>query len=158
MLKEMLGMSEGILQDLHEDHEEVSDLLERLLETKDAKERTALFKEISAALLAHSRAEQSVLYRKMEKSDDETARKFAYEGDNEHKLVEQQLAQMSRARNKASEQWTAQATVLRELVSHHVKEEESTGFTWARREFDGTMLEKLGQQFRRQKEKLLTEA
>ena len=86
------------------------------------------------------------------------ARSFAFEGDNEHQIVEQQLQQMSRARNKASEQWTAQATVLRELVNHHVKEEESTGFSCANQEFDAEMLEKLGAQFRRQKEKLLAEA
>ena len=72
----------------------------------------------------------------MEKSEDEKTRSFAFEGDNEHLIVEQQLQQISRARNKASEQWTAQATVLRELVNHHVKEEEDTGFTCARREFD----------------------
>jgi hemerythrin-like domain-containing protein len=65
---------------------------------------------------------------------------------------------VSRARNKASEQWTAQATVLRELISHHVKEEEGTGFSCADREFDAAGLEKLGEQFRRQKEKLLSEA
>lgn len=158
MLKELLGMPEGILQDLHQDHEKVQDMLEKILKTKESSERTALFKEIMSQLLAHSHAEQTVLYKKMEKSDDEKARKFAFEGNNEHQIVEQQLQQMSRARNKTNEQWTAQATVLRELVNHHVKEEESTGFACARREFDSEALEKLGQQFRRQKEKLLAEA
>ena len=158
MLKELLGMPEGILKDLHQDHEEVSDLIGQMLKTEEAKERTAIFKEIMSKLLAHSHAEQNVLYRKFEKSDDEEARSFAYEGENEHKIVEQQLKQMSRGRNKASEQWTAQATVLRELVNHHVKEEESTGFSCARKEFDSDELEKLGEQFRRQKEKLLAEA
>ena len=158
MLKELLGMPEGILKDLHQDHEEVSELIEQLLNTDEAKERTLLFKDIMTKLLAHSHAEQNVLYKKMEKSDDDETRSFAFEGDNEHMIVEQQLKQMSRARNKASEQWTAQATVLRELVNHHVKEEEGTGFTCARREFDSEQLEKLGEQFRRQKEKLLAEA
>jgi hemerythrin-like domain-containing protein len=153
----MLGMSQGILRDLHQDHEEVADLLDQMLKSDDAKERTAIFKQVMTELLAHSQAEQSVLYRKMEKSDDEKTRSFAYEGDNEHQIVEQQLQQMSRARNKASEQWTAQATVLCELVSRHVKEEESTGFSCASKDFDAKALEKLGEQFRRQKEKLLAE-
>src|ERR1051325_5263335 len=158
MLKEMLGMSQGILQDLHRDHEEVADLIEQMLQTEESKERTAIFKEVMNQLLAHSQAEQSVLCRKMEKSDDEEPRSFAYEGDNEHQIVEQQLQQMSRTRNKASEQWTAQATVLKELVNHHVKEEESTGFSCAQSEFDSAMLEKMADQFRKQKEKLLQEA
>ena len=151
-------MPEGILNDLHEDHEEVSGLIEQLIKTEDGKERGAIFKEMMSKLLAHSHAEQNVLYKKMEKSKDEETRSFAFEGDNEHLIVEQQLKQMSRARNKASEQWTAQATVLRELINHHVGEEEDTGFTCARREFNSEELEKLGEQFRRQKEKLLAEA
>ena len=151
-------MPEGILNDLHEDHEEVSGLIEQLIKTEDGKERGTIFKEMMSKLLAHSHAEQNVLYKKMEKSQDEKSRTFAYEGENEHQIVEQQLQQMARARNKASEQWTAQATVLRELVNHHVKEEEGTGFTCARREFDSEQLEKLGEQFRRQKEKLLADA
>jgi len=158
MLKEWLGMAEGILQDLHQDHEQVSALLDQLMKTESGAERTPLFKELMTMLLAHAHAEQNVLYKKMEKSDDEKARSFAFEGTNEHQIVEQQLQQMSRARNKASEQWTAQLTVLKELVNHHVKEEESTGFTCARREFDREQLEKLGEQFRRQKEKLMAEA
>lgn len=151
-------MPEGILKDLHEDHEEVSGLIEQMVKTEDGKERGAIFKEMMSKLLAHSHAEQAVLYKKMEKSESEKSRSFAYEGENEHQLVEQQLQQMARARNKASEQWTAQAAVLKELVRHHVKEEESTGFGCARSEFDGETLEKLGGQFRKQKEKLLQEA
>jgi hemerythrin superfamily protein len=151
-------MAEGILQDLHNDHQEVSELIEQIMKTEESSERTSMFKELMNMLIAHSHAEQSVLYKKMEKSEDEKARKFAFEGTNEHQLVEQQLQQMSRARNKASEQWTAQLTVLKELVNHHVKEEESTGFSCARSEFDKEQLEKMGQQFRRQKEKQLSEA
>ena len=157
MLKEWLGMAEGILQDLHQDHEEVSGLIEQCLKTEASAERNQIFKEIMSMLIAHSEAEQQVLYKKMQKSDDEKARSFVFEGMNEHQIVEQQLQQMARTRNKASEQWTAQLTVLKELVNHHVKEEESTGFRCARSEFDGEQLEKFGDQFRRQKQKLMAE-
>ncbi|MGE3781129.1 MAG: hemerythrin domain-containing protein, partial [Alphaproteobacteria bacterium] len=115
-------------------------------------------KEVMSKMLAHSHAEQAVLYKKMEKSENEKSRNFAFESENEHQLVEQQFQQMSRARNKASEQWTAQATVLKELIQHHVKEEESTGFKCAQSDFDSETLEKMADQFRKQKEKLLQEA
>ena len=107
MLKEWLGMAEGILQDLHQDHEEVSGLIEQCLKTEASAERNQIFKEIMSMLIAHSEAEQQVLYKKMQKSDDEKARSFVFEGMNEHQIVEQQLQQMARTRNKASEQWTA---------------------------------------------------
>ena len=158
MLRAALGMAEGILQSLHNDHQEVAGLIESILSRKESQERSTLFKEMMTKLLAHSHAEQSVLYRKLEKSKSEESRKFALQGMNEHQIVEQQLQTMARARNKNAEQWTAQLCVLRDLVDHHVEEEESTGFSCARDEFDSDELEKLGQQFERQKEKLLAEA
>jgi len=151
-------MAEGILQDLHNDHQEVSAMIETILNTEDGKERGSLFKELMTNLLAHAHAEQNVLYKKMEKTEDEEGRKFAFEGTNEHVLIENQLQLLAKGRNKASEQWTAQMTVLKELVQHHVGEEESTGFSRARKEFDKEQLEKMAEQFQRQKEKLMSEA
>jgi hemerythrin-like domain-containing protein len=158
MLKEMLGMAEGNSPgpaqrspgSLVDDREHLEN-----------RGRPGAYVSVQANDDHAARAcacEQNVLYKKLEKSDDEKARKFAFEGTNEHQIVEQQLQQMSRARNKTSEQWTAQLSVLRELVNHHVKEEESTAFPLARREFDHDKLEKMGQQFQRQKEKLMAEA
>jgi hemerythrin-like domain-containing protein len=158
MLKEMLGMSGGILQDLREDHRETAAMIEQIMKTEDNAERNSLFKEMMSKLVAHLDAEQNVLYRRMERSEDEETRKFAFEGTNEHQIAEQQMQQMTRTRNKADEKWTAQLTVLKELVEHHVEEEESTGHKLARTEFDSETLEKMRGQFRRQKEKLLTGA
>lgn len=154
MIKEMLGINTGILTKLHEDHQEVSALIEKILNSEGA-ERTQTFKEMRDKLLAHAQAEQKVLYKKMEKEGEEDARGFAYEGDVEHGLIEDLLEQLSRSRGKDSEQWTAKMTVLKEIITHHVAEEESTGFSEARSTFDGEELEKLGDKFEREKEKLL---
>jgi len=158
MLKEVLGIREGILADLHDDHEEVGALMERILATKDQHERTELFHEMMSKFLAHAHAEQKVLYRKLEKSKDPEIRKFAFEGDVEHEAAENQVQVLAKARNKESEQWTARMTFLQEAILHHVKEEESTGFASAHKEFDRDQLEKLAEQFRREKEKLLATA
>jgi len=80
-------MPAGILNDLHEDHEEVFGLIEQMIKTEDGKERGTIFKEMMSKLLAHSHAEQNVLYKKMEKSENEKSRTFAYEGENEHQIV-----------------------------------------------------------------------
>ena len=154
MLKEMLGMRTGILADLHADHEEVAGFMERILGANTHAQRNELFKEMKAKLLAHAQAEAKVLYRKMEKSKDDDTRKFAYEGGVEHELVEELLEELGKGRNKESEPWTARFTVLKELVEHHVREEENEGFADARQEFDGETLEKLGAQFQKEKEKL----
>jgi len=151
-------MPDGILEDLRQDHQEFIELIERTLRSDAAKDRTLLFEELLHKLLAHQHAEQDVLYARLEKSGYEEARNFAYEGENEHQIVEHQLQQMWHAHNKISEQWSAQATVLRELVSHHAAVEERAGFAWARRQFDAATLGKMGEEFLRLKDRLLAEA
>src|SRR3982751_3860566 len=114
MIREMLGIAEGILQDLHNDHSEVASLMDRIEETTDRSERGALFEEMKTKLLAHAHAEQEVLYRPLEAGQSEASRSFAHEGTNEHEIVEQQLQKLSADRGNAGEQWMAELKVLRE--------------------------------------------
>ena len=78
-------------------------------------------------LQGHAHAEQEVLYRRLEGSQSAASRSFAFEGSNEHQLVENQLEEMSADRDGMSETWMAELKVLRELIEHHVGEEETTG-------------------------------
>ena len=156
MIREMLGIAEGILQDLHNDHSEVDSLMDRIMDSADGAERAVLFDEMKTKLLAHAHAEQEVLYRPLEASQSEASRSFAHEGVNEHQIVEQQVQKLSADRDKAGEQWLAELKVLRELVEHHVNEEESTGFSCARDEFDEDELEAMGQRFQTRKAQLMT--
>ena len=39
MIREMLGIAEGILQDLHNDHSEVDSLMDRIIDSEDSAER-----------------------------------------------------------------------------------------------------------------------
>ena len=128
------------------------------MDSEDNRRRTTLFKEMMAKLLAHSKAEAEVLYKPMKKSEEEETRAFALEGENEHQHVERQLKDMARAASKTTEPWTAKLTVLKELVEHHVKEEESTGFKSARAEFDKAELERMGEKFQALKEKEMAAA
>jgi hemerythrin superfamily protein len=91
MIREMLGIAEGILQDLHDDHNEVAGLIERITDSESGGERSALFQEMSTKLLAHAHAEQETLYARMEGSKSEESRRFALEGKSEHAHVEEQV-------------------------------------------------------------------
>jgi hemerythrin superfamily protein len=158
MLKEMLGIAEGILQDLHDDHEVVASLIDDITDSEDGPERNRLFQVMRAKLLIHSHAEDEVLYRRLKASRHEASRKFAQEGEREHQLVEQQLHRMLAAGDKMSDAWMAQMTELQKLVDHHVDEEESTGFRRARDEFDKDELETMGTEFQRRKDELMVNA
>jgi len=156
MIREMLGIAEGILQDLHNDHSEVDSLMDQIVKSEDGAQRAALFDEMRTKLLAHAHAEQEVLYRALEAGQSEASRTFAHEGANEHTIVERQLQKMSADHDKTGEQWTAELKVLRELVEHHVEEEESTGFSCARGEFDKDELEAMAERFQTRKAQWMT--
>lgn len=155
MLREMLGIAEGILQDLHNDHREVDALIDEIIDSGDAQRRASLFDEVMTKLLAHAHAEERVLYARLEKSQDEEARSFALHGENEHQHVEQQLKQMKQEGPGTDERWTAQLAGLRDLVEDHVKEEESTGFSAARDVFDRAELERMSEEFQTEKARLI---
>jgi hemerythrin-like domain-containing protein len=156
MIREMLGIAEGILQDLHNDHSEVDSLMDRIMDSKDSGERAALFDEMKTKLLAHAHAEQEVLYCALEAGRSDAARSFAHEGANEHQIVEGKLHKLSADGDQAGEQWMAELKVLRELVEHHVDEEESTGFSCARDEFDKHELEAMAERFQTRKAQMMT--
>jgi hemerythrin-like domain-containing protein len=152
MIREMLGIAEGILQDLHNDHNEVAALLERIGDSENGAERRALFKEMSTKLLAHAKAEQEVLYSRMENSPNEESQRFALEGTSEHGLIEQQVQKLSGMSDAMSDTWAAELKVLEDLIDHHVDEEENTGFGCARDDFETEELEAMRDEFQRRKQ------
>lgn len=95
MIKEMLGIAEGILQDLHNNHSEVATLLKRMMDSDDSSERNRLFEEMQNKLLPHLQAEQEVLYRQLERGKAEASRRFGHEGTSEDQTVELQLQKVS---------------------------------------------------------------
>ena len=56
-----------------------------------------------------------------------------------------------------SDRWEAELKVLTDLVEHHVNEEESTGFSCARDEFDKEQLEAMREEFQTRKAQLGTQ-
>jgi len=156
MIREMLGIAEGILQDLHNDHGEVDTLLGRIMDSENAGERSRLFSEMTHKLLPHLQAEQEILYRRLEGGNEEESRKFGHEGTSEHRMVEEQVDKMTRMPDTMTDRWTAELKVLQDLIEHHVDEEESTGFSCARDEFDKEQLEAMSREFQTRKAQLGT--
>jgi hemerythrin-like domain-containing protein len=156
MIREMLGIAEGILQDLHNDHGEVDTLLGRIMDCENGGERARLFSEMTHKLLPHLEAEQQVLYRRLETGKEEESRKFGLEGTSEHRIVEQQIDKIIGIGDTMSERWTAELKVLQDLIEHHVGEEESTGFSCARSEFDKEQLEAMSREFQTRKAQIAT--
>jgi hemerythrin superfamily protein len=147
----------SILDLLKQDHKEVSGLLSEMEDTTDraAKKRAELFGECRTALLAHSHAELEMFYKPLlQDGDDPDA---LLEAEVEHQIVERLLDDIA-ATETTDEKWLAKITVLKELIEHHVEEEESEIFKAARKAFDKKQLDEMGRRFEQRKQQEMAAA
>jgi hypothetical protein len=124
-----------VLETLKEEHEAVADLLTRLVESKSGAERKSLFKQVKAALVPHSRAEEQVLYDAIIALRKKGVQKDGEEGYLEHGLADKMIATLGKIGKPMSPEFGAAAKVLKELIEHHVREEENALWSDAKKNF-----------------------
>lgn len=143
-----------ILGRLHHDHEEIKDLFEKVCGELGDEALASVFNELRSELLAHAEAEEKCFYARLLEEDEES-RFFALKADVEHELAESLLERLQASDEKGSDEWLAQCIVLKELVEHHIDEEEGEGFEIAREILDDDGLARLGADFEREKKRLM---
>lgn len=143
-----------ILDKLHTEHEKVKGLLSQMVDSEDAQERKELFEEFKDALVRHARAEEKVMYDPMIALDEEEPEEQGDEGYIEHELVDVMLKKLDKARDKASIEWTAGIKVVKELVNHHIKEEEGSFFQTVKDNFSKEEREAMDQKFEARKKRV----
>jgi hemerythrin superfamily protein len=131
---------------LKSDHATIKRLTRELSETGEraVKERERLVSEIERIVKTHAQLEEEVFYpafkaatEKMEEQD------LFYEAAEEHHLVDIELPSL-KAANPKSKEFKAKAKVLKEMLEHHIKDEETEMFVAAREVFDEDQLRELG--------------
>jgi hemerythrin-like domain-containing protein len=80
-------------------------------------------------------AEDKVVYRAVLAVKDKKAKIDGNEGQLEHAIAQQTLVKLTRISNAASPEFSAAAKVLKELVEHHVEEEERNIWSDVRENF-----------------------
>lgn len=130
---------------LKADHRRVSDLFDKFegLGDRAHKTRESTVEKIIEELSVHAGIEESVFYPALRA-------RFAASGDGdvlealeEHHVVKLLLNELQ-AMSSTDERYTAKVTVLREVVDHHVDEEEDQLFKKVRKEFSRSELVQLG--------------
>jgi hemerythrin superfamily protein len=122
------GSDEGdadILDTLKKEHDEVAEMLSQLVKSDRAAERKAILKQIKSALVPHLRAEEKVVYNGIYALKDKEAKQDSAEGYMEHQLAEKMLATLEQIDNAMSPEFSAGSKVLKEMITHHVEEEEN---------------------------------
>lgn len=136
---------------LHKDHEEVMNMLNQLKEMpdSDASGREELFTQLKSELVPHMRGEEKAFYPELQKH--KASKEHAMEGLEEHHIAEVSMMELEKM-SKDEEFWSAKLSVFKELISHHVEEEESNIFEDAKNELTEEKMESIMQNFQNEKE------
>jgi hemerythrin superfamily protein len=131
---------------LKADHASVKRLLRELEQTGDraVRQRENLVSRIERELKMHAQLEEEIFYPAFKSlSAGSEAEDLFYEAAEEHHLVDMVLPALMAA-NPRSHEFAAKAKVLKDLVEHHIKEEEGQMFVQARSLFEDDQLRELG--------------
>lgn len=125
----------SIFEVLMTEHRDVEMLFEQIgvMCEQDPSEASDLFTVLADNLLAHAHAEQEIVYSRFEQIED--LEMDMKEAETEHTVVESIVNELRNSRPDG-EYWLAKLTVLKELVQHHVKEEEGEIFEKAKEDID----------------------
>jgi hemerythrin superfamily protein len=124
---------------LTQQHEEVKALFKRIEKSKSRAEKTKLFEEVAANLVAHDAIEREIFYPACKRAMGMTD--LLGEALVEHGVVEFSVYQADQA---GKDDFDFKCKVLSELVEHHVKEEEDEFFPKVEKALGRDRLEQLG--------------
>ena len=116
------------------DHRKVKVLLKKLTQNDDSPSgtrRERLLQTIKMELEPHNKAEERVFYSQLKAT--RKSRVLSIEGKSEHDIGGELLKDLETL-DGASDAFAAKAKVLRELVEHHIQEEEGEVHKQARKE------------------------
>ena len=141
---------------LKSDHALVKRLLRELEATTEraVKQREALVARIEREIKTHSQIEEEVFYPAFKVvAEGSDAEDLFYEAAEEHHVVDMILPAL-KAANPKSKEFSAKAKVLKDLIEHHVREEETQMFQQARSLFDEQQLRDLGELMQARKDSI----
>lgn len=146
-------MHKEFFAEIRRDHKEVKDMLKQLTDSSGgaSKVRDELFAKLKKELVPHLKSEEKVFYPVLKKNDE--AREDVLESMEEHHVTDLVLAELEKMPKK-NDEWMAKLKVFKELVEHHIKEEESKVFEDARKAIDEKAMQSILAEFQKSKEQI----
>jgi hemerythrin superfamily protein len=145
----MTADQEGIVQVLKTEHRQVEDLLAQLAAEENDTEAQELVKQIKRELMAHSTAEDRVVYATIEQNED-MAEDIEHARD-EHAGIDEALMELVQA-TFGDGDFKDKVQELTKCVQHHVKEEENEILPKASKFIDQQTSRELALLFKKQKQ------
>lgn len=138
------------------DHETVKKLLNELSETTERalKKRSELLGRLELELVLHTAIEEDIFYPAIRESGGKEELKMYYEAKEEHRTVDSLVLPDLKRTRPDTVQFAGRVKVLKELLEHHIEEEEGELFPRARQLLDAAALKQLGQAMQQHKKEL----
>lgn len=145
------------IQLLKNDHKEMKALLGELAETttRSVKRRNHLVQKIQVSLDAHMTIEEEIFYPAFRDAGGREHKQMYYEALEEHRAAGELVLPDLGETEAASDAFSGRAKVLKELIEHHMREEEREMFKEAKELIDPSRLKELGTEMQARKEKLM---
>lgn len=131
---------------IEKDHRAVADLMQQVLDSRDAKRRMALFTKIRTELLLHLDSEEVTFYRAIERASAAApVEEQMSHAEDEHQEVRDYLMRLT-ALEVHDESWIETFGEFKHAVSHHVKEEETEVWKKAKKLLDDAQAQQLARE------------
>jgi hemerythrin superfamily protein len=136
---------------LKSQHREVEEIFKAIEEAGDRaiKKKESLFEQLAEKLTLHAKIEESIFYPAAQDADKD----LVLEAAEEHANVKSMIRKLHRI-EASDETFMAKITVLKELVRHHVEEEEEELFPKCEKALGEEALLELGSQLQVKFERL----
>lgn len=130
---------------LKHDHEVVKKLLTELSDTTEraVKKRTELLRRIELELTQHTAIEEEIFYPALKQAGEKQDAQMYYEAKEEHRTVDSLVLPDLKKTRPDTIEFAGRIKVLKELLEHHIQEEEEEMFPRAEKLLDHPTLDRL---------------
>lgn len=133
---------------LKADHEKVKGILSQLSESTDraVKKRTELLEKLELEVSIHTQLEEEILYPAYKAAGGKAETEMYYEAKEEHRTVDSLVLPDLKGTDPTSPEFAGRVKVIKELLEHHIEEEETDMFPHAKKILGKAKLDELGDQ------------
>ena len=132
---------------LKADHEKVKSILAQLSESTDraTKKRTELLGKLEMEISIHTKLEEEILYPAFKAAGTKEQDVMYFEAKEEHRTVDSLVLPDLKLTDPGSTEFAGRVKVVKELLEHHIEEEETEMFPQAKKLLGKAKLDELGE-------------
>jgi hemerythrin-like domain-containing protein len=133
---------------LKADHVKVKSILAQLSESTDRaiKKRTELLEKLEMEISIHTRLEEEILYPAFKEAGSKEQDIMYFEAKEEHRTVDSLVLPDLKLTDPSTPEFAGRVKVVKELLEHHIEEEETEMFPQAKKLLGKARLDDLGSQ------------